>query len=579
MDASNLTELKRLRLTYGCCDIGPAGPTGPMGSIGETGPIGPTGETGSTGPTGEIGSIGPTGPTGTFGSIVKITQLQDVTNSIGITGQTLQKDTSNDIRWGGPLTEIVTGTTDLNPLVAVSYISGTTHALPDYPTSTPGFLKTIINNNSNVYNQVSYVANTINGTNGPLFKLARATVGLGTGLIFAAGNSIYFQKAGAAINLNGIGTYNPTAATIAGIPAYSWAPLGTGLQPAVSTTAVFGYGMAFDSDGDLYVGGTFNTAGGVANTKYLAKWTIGTAGASAVWVSITPTVIVGSQIRTIINIGGDLYIGGTFTTINGVAAANICNYVVGTGIFTALGAGLTGGTLVCNGLNYYDGLLYASGTFTTAGAVASQNIAYWNIGTLTWGAMGTGLAGACFGIIKYNTNELYAYGSMTNITPSTTNGPIIGRIVKWDNVAWSAVGYGLGSTVTDAVVAGNQILFASLQGGCLFRFDPVTYYIGSIGAALQGGANGYSMVYIPESNELFFGGSFLYQQNANAQFNNIVLLKLNSLQYVTGPHLSNVGLDNYYVTFTTFGDVITFRWNGLIWNREYSTVGIMLIRL
>ena len=443
----------------------------------------------------------------------------------------------------------------MDPTIDVSYIAGSIHNLPDYPTSTPGFLKTIVNTNSNVYNQVGINQNGVGGT---LYKMVKATVGAGTGLIFASGNSIYF--------LNGIGVYNPTVNVIAGIAPGTWATLGTGLTSATSTIAVSSYGMAFDNLGDLYVGGTFVDAGGVDNTKYLAKWTIGTAGDAAAWVSITPIPIVGVQIHTIINDGnGIMYMGGTFSLINDVDAANICKYEPDTGIFTALGNGLNGN---CNGLNYYDGNLYASGLFSIAGDIESQNIAYWNSSTTTWNAMETGLAGACFGIVKYSATEYFAYGSITNITPSITNGPIVGRIAKWDGNTWSVAGNGLNGTIMDAVVVGTQIILASLQDGAIFIFNPSSYNIS--GGTLHGStvSNGNTLLYDLSTNELYIGGIFQYQQSREIQFNNIALLKLDYQQYITG-NLYNFGISMHAMTVQ--GEIIVFRWSGSRWDREYQS--------
>ncbi|MCX6130156.1 MAG: hypothetical protein NTX25_13955, partial [Proteobacteria bacterium] len=67
---------------------------------------------------------------------------------------------------------------------------------------------------------------------------------------------------------------------------------------------------AFDSAGNLYAGGAFTTAGGIAANR-IAKWN-GTS-----WSSLGTGM--NSSVRVIkITTTGDIYAGGDFTTVDGL---------------------------------------------------------------------------------------------------------------------------------------------------------------------------------------------------------------------------------------------------------------------
>ena len=84
---------------------------------------------------------------------------------------------------------------------------------------------------------------------------------------------------------------------------------------------------------------------------------------------------------------GNLYIGGEFDTAGGITVNNIAKWN-GTA-WSALGTGVTGDTGV-NALVFDSaGNLYAAGVFTTAGGNAASNIARWN--GAAWSALGAGI--------------------------------------------------------------------------------------------------------------------------------------------------------------------------------------------
>ena len=120
-----------------------------------------------------------------------------------------------------------------------------------------------------------------------------------------------------------------TANYIAKWNGSTWSALGTGLNGSVSAISV-------GSDG-IYVGGTFTTAGG-ATANQVARWRDGAA-----WHSLGngTTNGVGGTVSAILPVSPtEVYVGGTFTTA-GVVAANRIARFDGTS-WSALGSGMSG---------------------------------------------------------------------------------------------------------------------------------------------------------------------------------------------------------------------------------------------
>lgn len=501
--------------------------------------------------------------------ITKFTQTPECAN-VPITANQLV----NKLYVDTPSVEDVSGTTDLDPTKSVSYVSGPSHKLT--PGTVLGFQKTIINNGFSVF---STTGNGVDGgASGAIYKMVQATTGLGAGLIFACGDVTLFQSIGTASNVNGIAAYNPTGSTIAGIPAYTWRGLGTGLQPLTVSSGGIAYAMTFDLSGDLYVGGTFNTAGGVPNTKYIAKWTVGTTGAPATWEKLTSSSIPdisGTQVRALTtDPSGNIYVGGTFTTVNGILVNNVCRYVPSTGVFSALGVtGVTGSPVTGLYFDASSGFLYVGGLFTTAGATPALNVAYWDTSGSTWNAMGPGVVGQVNGFYRYSPTALYAYGAITNIGPSTTAGAAAGRFAVWNGSSWLVQGLGAtAASITDAFADGSGMYFMVAAVGIQY-LDLTNYGLGNYGSIPLVGS-GNTALKIPGTRTYYVAGSFTALGPRDRYVNNICTINLDN----------EVLLTNFYnfqpskCISTLYGDNTTFRWNGSFWMREQSSGSYVFLR-
>lgn len=149
-------------------------------------------------------------------------------------------------------------------------------------------------------------------------------------------------------------------------------------------------------NGDIYVCGSFkrimNGASAVLYTKGIARW----SKANQVWEAVGNPV-TGAMITSIntmaFDANGDLYVGGEFTNIAGVSGANyVAKYTVSTGTWSKVGTGIShpSGAIVSAITISSDGTIFIGGFFDTAGGNTNCNyIAYYN-GT-NWAPLSKGL--------------------------------------------------------------------------------------------------------------------------------------------------------------------------------------------
>lgn len=159
----------------------------------------------------------------------------------------------------------------------------------------------------------------------------------------------------------------------------TWQPLGQGF----SSSDEFG-ASEIDAVGDngaqVYAGGWFAQAGGTV-TSGIARWD------GAAWHALGPGRGVLDAhdggvrnglgiVRAIYVNGAQVFIGGSFTSVNGVPAANIA---VWNGTSWRAVAGGTNGAV--QALRAYNGYLYVGGSFTRAGGKTGGPFARWKLGT------------------------------------------------------------------------------------------------------------------------------------------------------------------------------------------------------
>ena len=252
----------------------------------------------------------------------------------------------------------------------------------------------------------------------------------------------------------------------------SWSPLGSGTNGTVRALAVFDDG----SGPALFAGGPFTSAGGIP-ASCIARWN------GTVWGSIGSVSGSNNLVRALATFddgtGTALYVGGRFISAGAVPCEGIARWD-GTS-WSALGSGVRDGGAQgdVHALAVFDDgsgpALYAAGVFTLAGGVAASNVARWD--GASWSALGSGVNGSVFSLAAFDDgagSALYAGGALT-----TAGGVAANRIARWDGTSWSPLGVGVSapvnaSTVFDDGASGPALI---VGGRFLDAFDAGDSYV------------------------------------------------------------------------------------------------------
>lgn len=115
----------------------------------------------------------------------------------------------------------------------------------------------------------------------------------------------------------------------------------------------------------------------------------------------------------------DLYVGGTFHQAGGIAVNNIAKWDGSNWSDLNGGTTTTGGYAYVNALTTVNDDLYAGGHFTTAGDKEAQNIAQWSASRKTWKPLNGGVNNAVTTLTTMG-NTLYAGGWFDTAYNSST---------------------------------------------------------------------------------------------------------------------------------------------------------------
>jgi len=231
------------------------------------------------------------------------------------------------------------------------------------------------------------------------------------------------------------------------VGAYSFAapppPItNAGWNSMVSSTNGVVCTIAYDGASNVYVGGSFTTAGGVP-AKNIAKWDVSTATWSALGSGMN-----GSVQSIAIDPGtGDVYAGGYFIFAGGVSANCIAKWDVTLSTWSALGGGMDGDFDIVDALAFdsVNNMLYAGGYFEKADGVTVNNIAQWNVAGSSWSALGTGTDDEVNALAYDSVNNmLYVGGYFTEANSITVNGVALWNI---PGSSWVALGAGVNGFV------------------------------------------------------------------------------------------------------------------------------------
>lgn len=353
--------------------------------------------------------------------------------------------------------------------------------------------------------------------------------------------------------------------TAGGLPAKNiakwngtiWSSLGIGTDSTVFALAVSGT--------NVYAGGAFSNAGGISANK-IAKWD------GSNWSSLGSGV--NRDVHCMYTYGSDLYIGGNFTIAGGNNALRIAKW---NGVsWTALGTGMDSTVLT---IAVTGGIVYAGGVFTTAGGLSANQIARWN-GSV-WSPMETGLPAR-----DYVTSMIVHLGTIyaSYIKPNFTDGINFSGVFKWTGTSWENTLAGqntnINGYVNDIAFCNNDVVaVGSFQkAGDVFALNVARQNSGawvSLGSAID---NEVSAIGV-NGNDIYITGVFSSAGGIRA--NNIARWNGNSwsavgVPVVTGYFMSSIdcilvnGTDIYVSgNFSGIGGITASgiaKWNGTTWS-------------
>lgn len=233
---------------------------------------------------------------------------------------------------------------------------------------------------------------------------------------------------------------NPTA--VSNIAVYnpntnSWAALGTGVNDEVR-------GITVGSDGSIYVVGPFTQAGGLANTRFVARWTPSTG----VWSAIGTTTVAGTGLFCVLTgLDGNIYVGGNITSVGGVAnTTSIARWNTTLLVWESVSS-------TCNGSIFAmavgpDGSIYATGDFTIIGGVSVNRIARYN--GVVWTPLGVGMNNQGTALAVDARNNVIVGGNGFN---SAGGLKVLDSLAIWNGSSWVFSSIDLVKPTSESILA------------------------------------------------------------------------------------------------------------------------------
>lgn len=267
----------------------------------------------------------------------------------------------------------------------------------------------------------------------------------------------------------------------------AWAPLGGPANGDVRT-------LSFGEAGALYVGGSFTTIGGVAASR-VARWDGAAWDPLGAGLSDTVADLAWAPSR-------GLYAVGAFQS-GGIRAIARWDGAA----WAPVGSG-TNGILQAVAVGP-DGMVYAGGEASHFGAVPVSNIGRWD--GMAWHPLGNGIDAPVWALARAPDGTFYAGGAFTTVGDVVACG-----VARWDGHAWHPLGSRGAANpsecrVSSLAVAPDGTLYAGYAGSVsgvergVYRWDDTTWTL--LGGAFDGHVS--SLAVAPDGT-LYAGGGFRY---------------------------------------------------------------------
>ncbi len=224
------------------------------------------------------------------------------------------------------------------------------------------------------------------------------------------------------------------------------------------------------SGANVYAGGNFNDAAGIAEADHVARWN-GSAW-SALGSNGSGDGAITGDVRALLTTAGGVYVGGGFWNAAGIPEADSLAYWNGSA-WSAIGSNGAGDgvfNLAVRAIVLNGSTLYAAGDFSNAGGIAEADyVAQWN--GAAWSALGSNGAGN--GALNHSVYDLELSGSDLYASGSFTDAAGIAaadRVARWNGSAWSALGSdGAGNGALDGDAYALAVSSSSVFAGGAFN--------------------------------------------------------------------------------------------------------------
>ena len=328
----------------------------------------------------------------------------------------------------------------------------------------------------------------------------------------------------------GGGTGSPVFNGISYVENGLWAGWPGGFNGQLASVAVSG--------SDVYVGGSFTTINGQAFNR-IAKWD-GTS-----WSPLGSGMNAWS-VDSIAVDGTNVYAAGSFTNAGGTPVNYIARW--DGNAWHPLGSGTNS---QINAITVGGGYLFATGWFNVAGGANVNFIARWD--GSAWSGLGAGLNGAG-NSMAFSDSTLYVGGSF-----STAGGNPANNIAKWNGTAWTSLGSGVNSSVEALAVSGTNVYaggWFTAAGGQTAHY--IAKWDGTSWSSVGSGMNSAVYSIVVNGSEVFAGGMFTAaggsSANRIARWNGSSWSALGGGLNATGYRMAHNGRDLFVASgFTTAG--------------------------
>lgn len=299
------------------------------------------------------------------------------------------------------------------------------------------------------------------------------------------------------ITANGIARYNLTDK--------EWHPVGVGVEGTL-------YSMAI-SDNEIYLGGFLDESESWGLTSY--NFTDDS------WQTI---VTVSGQVNTLLHTADALYMGGSFTSVDGVSANRIAKYDLIDNTWSPLGSGVNSGV---ESLELINDHLYVGGSFTSAGGSNAFKVVRYDLNNDVWDRFYTGFtASSSVRDMSFAGETLFVGGNIPRVSGFDASNIVSFNIT---DESWQLPGNGLGSRsrVNSIVVDKDEVFvggtFTSANGSSAIRV--ASYNVNTrVWTALGEGIQAYTIpassrvvdVLLVHDGYLYVGGRFQIAGDADA---------------------------------------------------------------